>query len=116
MVSLEVISNSGLKAGLSAGALVGIDKYSGYKIEGKRIAYQGGLSLFANSIEGLVRPMLPAGAQISSMMLQPLLVAGTFTLICKFMFKDKMYKYNMIASLGAEAIANWSAPMLNALV
>lgn len=115
MNSLD-LSRSGVKAGISCGALAGIDSYNGYKVEAMRIAYQGGASLFAGSIENMVRPMLPEGAQISSMLLQPLLVAGTFTLVCKFMLKDKMYKYNMLASLGAEMTANWTTPMLNGLL
>ena len=114
MDPLEVISQSGLKAGISTVALLGIDKYNNYKLDNMRALTQGSLSLFSNSIEGLVRPLLPAGAQVSAMWMQPILVGSCFTLVCKVMFKDKAYKYNFACAMGSELIALWSKDMVSA--
>ena len=73
----------------------------------KRAGFQLVSSFAGNSLEGLVRPLLPSGSQISSMYLKPLLVGAGYCLLCKFVDSDRKYLMNFLISAGSEAMATY---------
>lgn len=119
----SIITGSGVKAALSASGVLLLDKYNGARTSSefmaKRAGYQAVSSFFSNTLEGYIRPMLPVGWQISSMYMKPLVVGGSFTVLCAVIDGQKnmtYVKYNLIVSILSELGAGYlEAPIDNLL-
>ena len=122
----SLLGASGTKALVSAGS-VSLVNYYRARSNGrtpsllslpslKRAAYQGISSFASGSIEAAIKPLLPPAAQISSMYLQPLLTAGSYTLLAKFVDGSESYVANFLISLGSEVAAGCITTPLTGLL
>lgn len=126
MSLIPVASTSAIKALLSGGGVVAIDSYY-TKSKGsyfstdklKRGGYQGLASFASNSVEGMIKPLLPVGWKISSMYMKPIVVGATFTILAALVDGNKSMewvKYNFITSLASEIAADFLEKPLESLI
>lgn len=119
----QVLSGSTVKAGVSAAALLLIDKYNypSGNILSTQGAMRGGVqflsSLWQNIVVSWIRPILPSALQLSSMFLNPIIVGLEFALlemIIDGQGSGMYFKFNFITSMLAEAASALISPSVSA--
>lgn len=94
-----------LRSGISAGLLTLANYYqvgSFNQLALKEAGYQLVSSMMADNLESIVRGFLPSDSQVSSMYLKPILVGGSYSMICYFVDGNKNYMGNFMLSAGSE--------------
>ena len=107
----DLLNNSS-KGLISGAALVGFDTYMEQdaklisKTNLKTFGYQAVSSLAVNQIKSLLRPIIPSVVDgITDAYINPLIVAGTYTILARVVDGSKDYMYNFMFSMSAEMIA-----------
>ena len=119
------LANNSIRAILSGGALVGIEAFMSKG--GKRsifsqenlikFGFQALSSLGVNQIKSFLSPLLPSGVgALTDVYVNPFIVAGTYTLLARFVSGSKAYMYNFMFSMSADMLAGFLEAPIKALM
>lgn len=118
---MNSLSSTTIKGGVSASALLLIDKYQGNSVltmtGARRGIEQFFSSVWQNILSGWIRPLLPTALQLSPMFLNPVIVGlefALFEMLIDGQGTGYFFKYNFIESMLAEAASSLISPSLSA--